>query len=244
MEDEIKQITKLSKKEKFKIVLIILLVILETIAAFNTKNYVWILVAMMWVLVIIMEICHIKIMKLKDDLIKKQDDFIETITNELKKINKENYMRKFEYVNRFLSNGYETLQPNFSLPVRSTKNSGGYDFFAMEDITLEPHKITYVPTGVKCKMLDDEILILANRSSNPKKKGIILASGINIIDADYYGNPDNDGEISLILQNITDEPVIIKKGDKTVQAVFIKFLKTDDDNSEKERVSGIGSTGR
>lgn len=244
MEDEIKQITKLSKKEKFKIVLIILLVILETIAAFNTKNYVWILVAMMWVLVIIMEICHIKIMKLKDDLIKKQDDFIETITNELKKINKENYMRKFEYVNRVLSNGYETLQPNFGLPVRSTKNSGGYDFFAMEDITLEPHKITYVPTGVKCKMLDDEILILANRSSNPKKKGIILASGINIIDADYYGNPDNDGEISLILQNITDEPVIIKKGDKTVQAVFIKYLKTDDDNSEKERVSGIGSTGR
>lgn len=244
MNDEIKQITKLSKKEKFKIVLIILLVILETITAFNTKNYVWILVAMMWVLVIIMEICHIKIMKLKDDIIKKQNDFIETITNELKKINKENYMREFEYVNRVLSNGYETLQPNFSLPVRSTKNSGGYDFFAMEDITLEPHKITYVPTGVKCKMLDDEILILANRSSNPKKKGIILASGINIIDADYYGNPDNDGEISLILQNITDEPIIIKKGDKTVQAVFIKFLKTDDDNSEKERVSGIGSTGR
>lgn len=152
--------------------------------------------------------------------------------------------RRFEYVNRVLSNGYETLRPDFNLPIRSTKNSGGYDFFAMEDITLEPHKITYVPTGVKCKMLDDEILILANRSSNPKKKGIILASGINIIDADYYGNEDNDGEISLILQNITDEPVIIKKGDKTVQAVFIKFLKTDDDNSEKERVSGIGSTGR
>lgn len=244
MENEIKQIIKLNKKEKIKIILEILLALFEIFVAFNTKNYVWLLVSMTWFLVAVMETCYIKIIKLKDNLIEKQNDFIETVANELKKINKENYMRKFEYVNRVLSNGYETLQPNFSLPVRSTKNSGGYDFFAMEDITLEPHKITYVPTGVKCNMLDDEILILANRSSNPKKKGIILASGINIIDADYYGNPDNDGEISLILQNITDEPVIIKKGDKTVQAVFIKYLKTDDDNSEKERVSGIGSTGR
>ena len=152
--------------------------------------------------------------------------------------------RKFEYVNRMISNGYETLTPNFNLPVRSTQNSGGYDFFAMEDVVIQPNEITYIPTGVKAKMLDDEILIIANRSSNPKKKGIILSSGINIIDADYYGNPDNDGEISLILQNITSEPVKICKGDKTVQGVFIKFLKTDDDNSQTKRISGIGSTGK
>lgn len=152
--------------------------------------------------------------------------------------------RKFEYVNRVLSTGYETKEPGFNLPVRSTQNSGGYDFFAMEDVVIQPNEITYIPTGVKAKMLDDEILIIANRSSNPKKKGIILSSGINIIDADYYGNPDNDGEISLILQNITSEPVKICKGDKTVQGVFIKFLKTDDDNSQTKRVSGIGSTGK
>lgn len=152
--------------------------------------------------------------------------------------------RQFYYVDRVLSTGYETKEPDFKLPERSTKNSGGYDFFAMEDFILEPNKITYIPTGVKAKMLDDEILVIANRSSNPKKKGIILASGINIIDADYYGNPDNDGEISLILQNITSEPIKVSKGDKTVQGVFIKYLKTDNDNSDTERVSGIGSTGK
>lgn len=151
--------------------------------------------------------------------------------------------RKFEYVDRVVSTGYEMKKPDFNLPKRSTKNSGGYDFFAMEDYILEPNQIMYVPTGVKVKMLDDEILIIANRSSNPKKKGIILASGINIIDADYYGNPDNDGEISLILQNITSEPIKISKGEKTVQGVFIKYLKTNNDNSSDERISGIGSTG-
>lgn len=31
--------------------------------------------------------------------------------------------RKFEYVDRVLSNGYETLTPNFNLPVRKTKKS-------------------------------------------------------------------------------------------------------------------------
>lgn len=157
-------------------------------------------------------------------------------------------MRKFEFVSRYnetrkLINEDGTMT-QWKLPERSTKNSAGYDFFAIEDFILEPNKITYVPTGVKVKMSDDEMLIIANRSSNPKKKGIILASGINIIDADYYGNSDNDGEISLILQNITSNPIKVSKGDKTVQGVFIKYLKTDNDDSDTERVSGIGSTGK
>ena len=154
-------------------------------------------------------------------------------------------MRKFEFVEWFKkSENFGAEGSCTRLPERSTKNSAGYDFFAIEDFILEPNKITYVPTGVKVKMSDDEMLIIANRSSNPKKKGIILASGINIIDADYYGNSDNDGEISLILQNITSNPIKVSKGDKIVQGVFIKYLKTDNDDSDTERVSGIGSTGK
>ena len=157
-------------------------------------------------------------------------------------------MRKFEFVRRYNETrkliNEDGAMAQWKLPERSTKNSAGYDFFAIEDFILEPNKITYVPTGVKVKMSDDEMLIIANRSSNPKKKGIILASGINIIDADYYGNSDNDGEISLILQNITSNPIKVSKGDKIVQGVFIKYLKTDNDDSDTERVSGIGSTGK
>lgn len=153
-------------------------------------------------------------------------------------------LRKFEYVNRVKSTGYEIIQPDFKLPERSTENSGAYDFFAMADVVLQPREITYIATGVKAKMMNDEILILANRSSNPKKKGIVLSSGINIIDADYYSNPGNDGEIFLIIQNITDKPIEIKKGDKTVQGFFVKFLKTEDDNAKGQRTGGFGSTGK
>jgi len=35
--------------------------------------------------------------------------------------------------------------------------------------------------------------MIALRSSTPKKKGLILANGIGIIDADYVDNPDNEG---------------------------------------------------
>jgi dUTP pyrophosphatase len=38
-------------------------------------------------------------------------------------------------------------------------------------------------------------LQLALRSSTPKKKGLMLANGIGIIDADYYNNSDNEGHI-------------------------------------------------
>lgn len=146
-------------------------------------------------------------------------------------------MREFYYVSRIENRDFE-------LPKRSTKNSGGYDFYAIEDVTINPHEIKYVKTGVKCEMEADEVLILANRSSNPRKKGLILASGINIVDADFFNCEDCEGEISLILQNITDEPVTINKGDKTVQGMFIKYLKTESDNAEGIRKAGYGSTGR
>lgn len=82
--------------------------------------------------------------------------------------------RKFEYVNRILSDGVETLTPKFNLPKRATQNSAGYDFFNPEEVTISPNEIKYVKTGIKAYMRDDEVLILANRSSNPKKKGLIL----------------------------------------------------------------------
>ena len=52
-----------------------------------------------------------------------------------------------------------------------------------------------VKTGVKVLMPDDEYLMLVSRSSNPKKKKLVIPNSMGIVDADYYGNPDNDGEM-------------------------------------------------
>lgn len=155
-------------------------------------------------------------------------------------------MVKFEYVDRMVSTGYAMKQPDFKLPERSTLNSAGYDFFATEEVILPAKKLTRVMTGVKCELMPDQVLILANRSSNPSKKGLILANGIGVIDADYYGNPDNDGEIGFEFYNILDEDVIIKKDEKLGQGVIMRFDKTENDyisNPYKTRVGGFGSTG-
>ena len=149
-------------------------------------------------------------------------------------------MRKFEFVKRVLEKEIENLK----LPERGTKYSAGYDFFNPERVELEPSKIAYVKTGIKSDMNENEMLVLANRSSNPKKKGLVLVNGIGIIDKDYYNNPDNEGEIAFAFMNITEDIVVIEAGEKLGQGIFIEYKMTDDDAAEGERNGGFGSTGK
>ena len=145
-----------------------------------------------------------------------------------------------------IAKGYENKDIN--IPVRKTKYSAGYDIEAAEDIVVPSFKKgenpTLVKTGLKAYMLDDEVLLLYNRSSNPKKKGLILANSVGVIDKDYYGNVDNDGHIMFAFYNIKDEDVTIKKGDAIGQGVFTKYFVTDNDNAEGERIGGFGSTNK
>ena len=145
-----------------------------------------------------------------------------------------------------IAKGFENS--NINLPVRKTKYSAGYDIEAAED-TIIPSlkkgmKPTLVKTGIKAYMGEDEVLILANRSSNPGKKGLILANSIGVIDSDYYENPDNDGHIMFAFYNIKDEDIEIKKGDAIGQGIFQKFLITDNDVSQGQRTGGFGSTSK
>lgn len=144
-------------------------------------------------------------------------------------------MRRFEVVSR-------CKDINVKLPKRKTKKSAGYDFFAIEDFTLYPNKLCIVPTGVKAYMEDDEVLYLHIRSSVAFKRGVRMLNSIGVIDADFVDNPDNEGEISLGLLSHNDDIVHIQKGERIAQGVFHKFLITDDDNAEGQRVGGIGST--
>ena len=143
-----------------------------------------------------------------------------------------------------IAKGFEDKQIN--LPIRKTKYSAGYDIEAAEHIVIPSFKKgtnpTLVKTGLKAYMQDDEVLLLYNRSSNPKKKGLIMANSVGVIDKDYYGNPDNDGHFMFAFYNIKEEDVVIKKGEAIGQAIFQKYLVTDDDVAEGERVGGFGST--
>ena len=145
-----------------------------------------------------------------------------------------------------IAKGFENSGIN--MPVRKTKLSAGYDIEAAEDCTIPAYvpgqKPTLVKTGLKAYMEDDEYLMLCNRSSNPFKKGLVMANSIGIIDADYYGNSDNDGAFMFAFYNFFDHDVQIKKGDVIGQAIFQKYKVVDDDTASGERVGGFGSTSK
>ncbi|WP_461215461.1 dCTP deaminase/dUTPase family protein [Lacticaseibacillus sp. GG6-2] len=175
--------------------------------------------------------------------------------------------RGFEIVSAYADQGLK-------LPERQTKNAAGYDFFAREDFVLKSiwrydfirlfrlikneHPLTaedmqrassilkplLVPTGIKAYMQPNEVLVLANRSSNPLKRGLVIPNGIGVIDADYYNNPSNEGEIFIQMVNCSPRDVVIAKGERIGQGIFMPYLLADGDlGNGNQRTAGFGSTG-
>lgn len=176
--------------------------------------------------------------------------------------------RGFEIVSRL-------SESDVKLPQRATQKAAGYDFCAAEDFILPSiWKLNFVkifktlriqktltvkdyqdatqvlrpylvPTGIKAYMNDNEFLLLANRSSSPLKRGVILPNGVGIVDADYYNNPANEGEIFFQLVNVGVKDQIIKKGERLGQGIFMPFLlATHDISPTGKRQGGFGSSGK
>jgi dUTP pyrophosphatase len=146
-------------------------------------------------------------------------------------------VRGFEFVDEKHKKGDDG-----QLPLRATKTSAGYDFYSNETIIIPPFNKHVFWTNVKAYMQENEVLQLYVRSSIGIKKGLVLANGTGIIDADYYSNADNDGNIGICLSNNSDCLVTIEKGERIAQGIFLSFLVADNCNSENERNGGIGST--
>ena len=103
-------------------------------------------------------------------------------------------------------------------------------------------KPTLVSTGMKCELDQGTWLQLSVRSSSPLKYWLMMANGIGVIDADYYNNSDNEGEIFFQIYNLSPFNIQIKKGEAIGQAIILPFGITENDNAQGERIGGFGST--
>ena len=131
------------------------------------------------------------------------------------------------------------------LPKRGSKGSAGYDICTPVDIVIPPYGISdAIQTDIKAYMPDDEVLLIVPRSSIGFKKGLMLINTVAVIDSDFYESPESDGNIGFKLKNLTDKEVVIKAGERIMQGIFKKYLVIDDDDTDTERVGGIGSTGK
>jgi len=155
-------------------------------------------------------------------------------------------MRKFEKISKdnFFNSVPNGNYEDIILPKRSTKNSAGYDFYSLYDITIKPNERVVIPTGIKVCMNENEFLGIYIRSSLGFKYNIRMCNQVGIIDADYYNNSENEGHIFVCLMNEGDKVLEIKKGDRIVQGIFMPFLITDDDKTTDIRMGGIGSTNK
>ena len=93
-------------------------------------------------------------------------------------------------------------------------------------------------------MQHDEVLECYIRSSLAIKHNITLSNSTGIVDADYFSNPDNDGNIGCFLVNHGDEDVHLEAGERVFQGIFKKYLTVDNDKANEERTGGFGSTGK
>ena len=133
------------------------------------------------------------------------------------------------------------IYDDIKLPCRKTRFSAGHDISIPFDITLPPKEKLMIPTGVRCKMDTDYVMIIAPRSSLGIKKGLRISNTIPVIDSDYY-DADNEGHIFVSVINDGKEPIKFKVGDNIVQALFVPYGIADDNVVTAERTGGIGST--
>lgn len=143
----------------------------------------------------------------------------------------------------YKDNNVENIYNDIKLPQRATKGSAGYDFFAPFDFTLKPNETITIPTGIRCEMDENRVLMIFPRSGLGFKYRMQLNNTVGIIDSDYFYS-DNEGHIFIKITNNTNEDKIIevKKGQGFAQGLFMQYLLTDDDDSSAIRNGGFGST--
>jgi dUTP pyrophosphatase len=124
----------------------------------------------------------------------------------------ENKLRGFEAV----PEGFRKNEGEVRLPLRGTKTSAGYDFYAPVDLVIKPQEKVFFWTDVRAYMQPNEALILDIRSSMGTKQDLMISNVIPLIDSDYYDNADTKGNIGINLRNL--KPAFKLKGyNKTIK---------------------------
>jgi len=134
------------------------------------------------------------------------------------------------------------IDKSLPLPVYETKGSVGFDLLSRTEMEIEPKTIKLIPANIIVEVPDGYALIIASRSSTPRKHGLTKPHGIGIIDQDYCGPED---EVKIQVFNFTDDPVVIPKGTKLAQGLFTRVDRLDFEevnNIKEESRGGFGST--
>ncbi len=135
------------------------------------------------------------------------------------------------------------IDKSLPLPIYETKGSVGFDILIREDSKVPSKEIALLPGNIIIETPEGYMLMIASRSSAPKK-GLTPPHGIGVIDNDYCGPND---EVKVLVYNFSDNDVEIKKGDKIAQGIFVrvdkpKFIEIEEVINKSR--GGFGSTNK
>jgi dUTP pyrophosphatase len=137
------------------------------------------------------------------------------------------------------------IRDGVALPQYVPESAACFDLQAAVDATLEPGQSFPVPSGLIVHVPPGYMFVIAPRSSSVKH-GISMPHSIGIIDPTYCGPED---EVLILIQNRTDKPVYIEKGQRIAQGFFLEaphivWREVSADELAPESRGGFGSTGR
>ena len=136
-------------------------------------------------------------------------------------------------------------QSSNELPKYQTIHSAGMDLKSIgeTDILLEPLERVLVGTGLFIELPEGYEAQIRPRSGLAYKHGITVLNSPGTIDADYRG------EIKVILVNLSNEPYLIKVGERIAQMVFVpveqvKFEVVEEFDDSSRGEGGFGHSGQ
>jgi dUTP pyrophosphatase len=141
------------------------------------------------------------------------------------------------------------LFPDAKLPSKATPGSFCFDVFSMFEFTFRPRWKERIGTGLAFELPRGYALDIRPRSGLASK-GLVILNSPGTLDSDYRG------ELLISFINLSNEEVIVYKGDRIAQirvmqdieaAMFgerIIWKEVEELSDTKRGKGGFGSTGR
>lgn len=134
------------------------------------------------------------------------------------------------------------VDKSLHLPEYHTSGSVGCDLYAREATIIHSKTLARIPANVIIETPPGYMFVVASRGSTPFKKGLIPPHGIGIGDQDFCGPED---EYKIAVYNITDEDVVVERGERIAQGIFVPIEKAEWEEVEEVKSptrGGFGST--
>ena len=143
---------------------------------------------------------------------------------------------------QYVTVNIKRVDPDLPLPSYATGGSVGFDIICRQDMEIAPRSLGLIPGNVIVQTPPGYMLMLALRSSTPRRKGLLIPHGMGIIDQDYCGEGD---ELLVQVYNFQDEAVTVRRGERVAQGIFVPIMQAEWREVDEVGAGrgGFGSTG-